>query len=186
MELRLTDALGGCSLKWRYTFSTTTTDPSTIMDGRIGIGPGRGALAGALIDCRHRACDHWITLDGQADDVVKRIGGRRGVRLCASPERDNENYEYDSSNPWFHSKPRACSRRNSDVGEDPKSRRCVLGKSWGTEPIKGKVSPRTGGVIQDTGPCEMNDAKCFSLGERQFLELAFSRVGFRLAVRRAW
>ena len=31
----------------------------------------------------------------------------------------------------------------------------------------------------------MNDAKCFSLGERQFLELAFSRIGFRLAVRRA-
>ena len=60
--------------------------------------------------------------------------------------------------------------------------------AWGpfAEPIKGKVSPRTGGVIQDTGPCEMNDAKCFSLGERQFLELAFSRVGFRLAVRRAW
>ncbi len=31
MERRLTDEPDGCSLRWRYTFSTTTTDPSTIM-----------------------------------------------------------------------------------------------------------------------------------------------------------
>ena len=61
----------------------------------------------------------------------------------------------------------------------------MLGKSRGTEPIRGEVCPRTGGVIQKTSSREMNDAKCFSLSERQLFELAFSWVGFRLAVRRA-
>ena len=32
----------------------------------------------------------------------------------------------------------------------------------------------------------MNDPKCFSLSQGQFFELAFSWIGFRLAVWRAW
>lgn len=36
--------------------------------------------------------------------------------------------------------------------------------------------------MQNTGTREMDDAKGFSLGERQFLEFAFALIGFRLTV----
>jgi len=56
----------------------------------------------------------------------------------------------------------------------------VLGTDRWTEPIRREVCPGTGGVIQYADACEMNDAKCFPLGERQFLSL----IIFHLAVRR--
>ena len=37
--------------------------------------------------------------------------------------------------------------------------------------------------MQKTASPEMDDAKGFSLGERQILEFAFALIGFRLAVR---
>ena len=61
----------------------------------------------------------------------------------------------------------------------------MLGTGRGTEPVGREVCPWTGGVIQDADACEMNDAKRFTLSERQFLEFARSLIGFRLAVRRA-
>ena len=60
----------------------------------------------------------------------------------------------------------------------------MLGESRRTEPIRCEVCPRAGGEIRYTDPCEMNDAKPFSLGEGQFLEFAFSLIALRLAVGR--
>jgi hypothetical protein len=51
------------------------------MDRRIWIGAGGGALSRALIDHGVRAGDQGIALNGQPDNVVERIGGRRGLRL---------------------------------------------------------------------------------------------------------
>ena len=58
----------------------------------------------------------------------------------------------------------------------------MSGKSRGAEPIGRKVCSGTGGAVQNTGTREMDDAKGFSLGERQFLEFAFPLIGFRLTV----
>ena len=61
--------------------------------------------------------------------------------------------------------------------------RCgVSGKNGGAKPIGYKVCSGTGGAVQNTGTREMDDAKGFSLGERQFLDLAFALIGFRLTV----
>ena len=60
----------------------------------------------------------------------------------------------------------------------------ALEMSRGTKQIRREVCPRTRGVVQRTGPREMNDAQRFPLGERQRFEFAFSLIGFRLAVRR--
>ena len=61
--------------------------------------------------------------------------------------------------------------------------RCgVSGKSRGAEPIGRKVCSGTGGALQNTRTHEMDDAKGFSLGERQFLEFALALIGFRLTV----
>src|SRR5690242_2224974 len=45
-----------------------------------------------------------------------------------------------------------------------------LREGRGTEPIGNEVRPRTGGVIHRTSARELDDAKCFSLGEGQFLQ----------------
>ena len=60
----------------------------------------------------------------------------------------------------------------------------ALEKSGRTEEVRCEVRPRTGGVVHDATPHEVNDANGFPLGERQFFEFAFSLIGFRLAVGR--